>query len=438
METEDGRELASAEPPFTPEAAVASVVGYLGPQPPSPPLQAASGGRRAVARVREEDLPEQAAAYASLDLLVVEELDERRLNNAQREALLGWLLHGGRVVVTGLLDPQGPLSGWLQAARYTGRSVDAGRLRSLSADRLTELEPVQGGSPVVEGGRTVAVALRRGLGTVYAWAGGADHAPPNSPLWYLALREPQVREAPPEPDGKLRTPFGPAAAALGAYAALWVAAVAAAGRARWGWLVPVALTGCAAAAMPLVAEEVRQRAASLETRWVEVTVEGVARAFGWADVRAPYPGTYAYVLPRVEALSARGAFSEAEVTFLPEATRVAVRQGEGQQVRLYWEGSGQGAVPAVDVRGGEVVVRGGGVSEGVAFWRGHQAPLEGTQEAQEWVAARWDKLDSAHPAWVWLRWALPAAATIVEDRPVVALRRGDGAQGWLVVVGPRR
>ncbi|MDR7394095.1 MAG: hypothetical protein QN196_06070, partial [Armatimonadota bacterium] len=94
-----------------------------------------------------------------------------------------------------------------------------------------------------------------------------------------------------------------------------------------------------------------------------------------------------------------------------------------------------GAVPAVQPREGSVVFRGPGTSHGVVFWGRRQAPLEKSQEPDEWVALRWERADPQHPALVSLRWVYPAAATIVEDRPVVVLPLADGRRGWLVVGG---
>jgi len=431
----DGTGLASQEVVPQPEAAVAGVVGYLGAEPPTPPAQGPGAGRRVVVRLREELLPEHAAAYASLELLVVGELDERRLHEAQRQALQTWVLHGGRVVVTGPLHG-GPLSSWLSVARELGAGAQAVGLRSV-AGPLRELEPAGEGQPVVERSRTVAVGSARGLGWVYVWAAGPHQVPPDSPLWWLALPASSPREVPPEPDSRPRLPLAPAAVGLGAYAALWVLAVAVAGRRPWGWWGVAAVVVASAAGMPALADQVRQRAAPLEVREVHVEVEGSARLYGWGYGRAPYAGSYTYSLPRAEAVSASGGFSEAEVTFLPEHTVVRVRQAAGERVSLYWEAEAppQGSA-VVEVGQGTVSVRGAEGLRGMVFWGRRQAPLEQSGPGL-WVASRWSAMEPEHPALLAFRWTHPEAASIVEDRPLVTLSRGDG-QGWRVVVGKSR
>ncbi len=433
---EDGAEVASAEVLPQAESAVASVVGYLGQNPPSPPPEASSGGRRVVARLREEVLPETAAAYASLDLLVVEDLDERRLNDAQRHALQAWVLHGGRVVTSGWLAAGAPLSGWLSAAQHTGRVVELSGLGSVAAGPLRELHPLPGGRPVVERSYVVAVWAPRGLGRVYAWAADPQQVPAGSPLWYLALPPTTSREGPPEPDVRPRAPVGPAAVGLGAFAVLWLVSLAVAARTPWGWLLALVVLSAGTVGMPTVAREVRERSTTLDVTWVEVLVDRARRAYAWGYAQAPYRGVYTYTLPRAVAVAASGGFSEAEVSFLDDRVVVRARQGAGERLRLYWEVEGAaGAVPAVQPREGSVVFRGPGTSHGVVFWGRRQAPLEKSQEPDEWVALRWERADPQHPALVSLRWVYPAAATIVEDRPVVALPLADGRRGWLVVGG---
>lgn len=432
---EDGQELGYAEVLVQPEAAVASVVGYLGLQPPTPPGQTPGGGRRVVARLREEVLPETPAAYASLDGLVVEELDERRLNEAQQLALQAWVLHGGRVVVTSALDLSGPLGRWLSVARPTGRTYQGARLRSLSGT-LFELEPAQDARPVLEGPLAVAFWASRGLGRVYAWAGHPQQVVPDSPLWFLALPAPSSREPPPEPEFRSRLPLGPAAAGLGAYAALWVLAVAVAGRRMWGWLGVAAVLGASVVGMPVLADQVRQRASELDRQWVEVEVEGTSRVYGWGFARATYPGVYVHALPPADALTVSGGFSEAEATFFVDRTTLRVRQSAGERVGVFWESHRAVELATVEVQGDAVVARGPRLREGVVLWGRRQAVLEQVGP-EEWKAFRWSSLEADHPAFTALRRVYPRAATIVEDWPVVAFARGDG-RGWQLVVGQAR
>ncbi len=437
LTAEDGSVVASAQATPQPEGAAASVVGYLGRDPPAPPLEVASGGRRAVVRLREELLPDSAAAYASLDVLVVEELDERKLNAAQRRALQTWVLHGGRVVVAGWLPPGNPLSEWLAVARYAGPTSYTSGLASVAPGPVWAMEPLAGSRPVVERSQVVAVWAQRGLGRVFAWAVDVQRVPPSSPLWYLALPAAGARELPGELEVRPRPPLGPAAAGLGAYAVLWVVAVALAGRSRWGWVAVALVLAAAAAGMPVVAEQVRQRAAVVESEWLQVVVEGVPRAYAWGHAAAPYPGDYTYTLPASAAVALSGGFSEADVTFLPDRVLVRARHRAGERLRLVWEARDAPVTwPELVAGGSEVHLRGPVAPDGVVFWGRRQASVERAGEG--WVASRWEAADGRHPALASLRWVYPEAATIVEDRPVAAFPIRDGRRGWLVVVGQVR
>lgn len=433
---QDGTEVASSETVPLPEGAVASVVGYIGPRAPLPPAQAAGGGRRAVVRLREEWLPEGPAAYASLDLLVLGELDERRLNHAQQRALQTWVLHGGRVVVAGWFPPTAPLSGWLSPAQDAGAGGEASGLRSVSDGPLRELVPRPGGHPVVERSHTVAVWAPRGLGRVYAWAADADRVPPSSPLWYLALPQPgSTGGPPPDPDWAVRAPVGPVAVGLGAYAVLWVLALALAGRSRWGWPAVAVLVAGSWVWVPVLAEEVRGRSVFWDVTRVEFTVEGVGRVYGWAFAQVPYAGTYTYTLPAATALAASGGFAELDAAFFEDRVQVGARQAAGDRLRLHWEAEGSAGAPTLEQRGGTVVVTGAAAEEGVVLWRGQEAPLERSGRPDEWVASRWRPAGRQHPALAALGWVRPDLGSIVEDRPVVVLPVSDG---WQVVVGPDR
>ncbi|MCS7235665.1 MAG: hypothetical protein RMM30_06795 [Armatimonadota bacterium] len=437
LAAEDGSELVSAHATPLPEGAAASVVGYLGRDPPAPPLEVASGGRRAVVRLREELLPDSAAAYASLDLLVVEELDERKLNAAQRRALQTWVLHGGRVVVSGWLPPGNPVSDWLAVARYVGPISYVSGLASVAPGPVWAMEPLVGSQAVVERSRVVAVWAQRGLGRVFAWATDVQRVPPTSPLWYLALPAAGAREVPSELEVRPRPPLGPAAAGLGAYAVVWLFAVALAGRSRWGWVAVALVVAAAAAGMPVVAEQVRQRAAVLESEWLQVVVDGVPRAYAWGHAWAPYPGDYTYTLPASAAVALSGGLSEADVTFLQDRVLVRAHHRAGERMRLVWEAQ-EAPVdwPEVVATGGEVHLRGSVAPDGVVFWGRRQASVE--KSAEGWVASQWEAAGGRHPALSSLRWVYPEPATIVEDRPVAAFPMGDGRRGWVVVVGQAR
>jgi hypothetical protein len=116
---------------------------------------------------------------------------------------------------------------------------------------------------------------------------------------------------------------------------------------------------------------------------------------------------------------------------------VRVRQAAGERVSLYWEAEAppQGSA-VVEVGQGTVSVRGAEGLRGMVFWGRRQAPLEQSGPGL-WVASRWSAMEPEHPALLAFRWTHPEAASIVEDRPLVALSHGDG-QGWRVVVGKSR
>jgi hypothetical protein len=64
-------------------------------------LKNTSGNRVAVAHLSPAELPEQAQAWASLDLLVFNDVDTAALSREQREALATWVAFGGHLVVAG-------------------------------------------------------------------------------------------------------------------------------------------------------------------------------------------------------------------------------------------------------------------------------------------------------------------------------------------------
>jgi hypothetical protein len=85
-------------------------------------------GRLAVAYVAPETLPPRWQAYESVRLLVVRDLDERRLDDSQRAALRHWLWVGGRVLAMPAADDVRHLHGpTLGPLRVAGSQGGAGR-----------------------------------------------------------------------------------------------------------------------------------------------------------------------------------------------------------------------------------------------------------------------------------------------------------------------
>jgi hypothetical protein len=429
-----GRAVGETEVGLSPERAAASLVGYLGDEPPVPPRQAEGGGSRVVARLSEEDLPHRPSAYASLDLLVLERLDPTRVNADQRDALETWVLHGGRVVVSVPLDAQA--FPWARVTQEAASVVPAADLVSVRAEAVQRLLPEPGTRPVLERGRTVAVVGERGLGQVVRWAAPAATVPPHSPLWFLALPHPRLHEAPPEPHPRPRAPLGEAAVWLGAYAFLWVVAVAFADArpGRWVLAGPL-LLAAAVAGTPVAADQVRQAATSVEVRGGTVVVEGRGWTRAWGFATAPYHGPYTYTLPPAEAVWASGQFTEATVTFEPHRTALRVSQESGARLRVSWERVHHlDPAPVVRWEGEAVRVRHTGVrASGFVLFRGRVSDLE--PAGSELAAGRWAALPASLEALEALRWVRPDADTIMDVRPVAAFP-DPSAGGWRFVVGP--
>ncbi len=431
---EDGRVAAEIEVTPSSERAAASVVGYVGDEPPVPPRQVEGGGHRVVAWLSEEDLPDRPPAYASLDLMVLERLDATRMNVDQQEALEIWVLHGGRVVVSGAFEP-GPFP-WMKVSKEIAGLAPAEDLASVRAEAVRRLLPEPGARPVSERGRTVAVVAAHGLGQVVRWAAPASRVPPTSPLWPLALPGPHPQEGPPEPHVRPRAPLAEAAAWLGAYALLWFFAVRFAGArfTRWLFAAPV-LLAAVVVGVPVAADRVRQAASTLAVRGGTVVVEGQAWTRSWGFSSAPYRGPYTYQLPAADALWVSGQFAEATVTFHVDRAILQVFQEAGARLRIWWEDvNSLNPAPTLRWEGEAVRVQNVGMrTDGLVLFRGRMSGLE--PAGPELVASRWATLSPGLEATDGLRWLRPDADTIIETRPVAAFP-DPRAGGWRFVLGP--
>ncbi len=428
-----GEASAEVEAALSPERAVASVVGYVGEEPPLPP-KVEGGGSRVVARLSEEDLPDRPSVYASMDLLVLGGLDPARMNADQRDALETWVLHGGRVVVAGSMDLE--TLPWMRVGQEARAAVAAADLASVRAEAIQHLIPEPGARPVLERGRVVAVVRDHGLGQVVRWAAPAARVPPTSPLWFLALPNLRPQGGPPELHPHPRAPLGEAAAWLGAYALLWIVAVGFADGKLFRWLLAGAVLLVAAlAGTPVAADRLRQAAATLEVRGGKVVVEGRGWTYSWGFAAAPYRGPYTYTLPPADAVWVSGQFAQATVTFEPHRTALRVFQDSGARVRIWWERT-ESVEPAPLVRWEGQTVRlqhAGGGPRGLVLFRGQVSGLEAA--GPELVAGRWEALPAGLEAAEALKWVRPDADTIMEGRPVVAWP-DPPAGGWRFVVGP--
>lgn len=376
-----GRVLASVAAATSPRRTAPSLVGVLDRDRRGlllPPGQVA-------AFLDEADLPEDAVAYTSLDLLVVRSLDERALNGAQHTALRAWVAHGGRVLVAEEFEPTGPLGRWLV------------------------------------GGRT-------GLGTVERWRPTAPLPPPRAPGG-----EPLEFVAPPPP----RPPFGTAAAGLiGSWLLLLLALrVAASGRGRW-MVLPLGVV-LATAGLVHLAGTIRQRLSLPNRQQVTVVAEGVAWTHGLRSQVSAYGGPVADRLPPGSSVALRGEVTDAEVLETPEGTWVLAVQQPGRPLGVRWEHVHQTTLGAgLDPQGHWLALEGGALGRSWLLWRGQMMSFQRLLPGRTFLEpARWRVADADHlgvRAW---RQLDPASDGIMKDHPVVLADAGDH---WIVLVVRRR
>jgi len=279
-------------------------------------------GRVVVSTVGPEMLPHLWQEYTAVDLLAVRDLDEARVDDAQREALLTWIRLGGRLLL--IARPGAPAPGFLDpvlpAVIQKTRSVPT--LAGLTSRYGAGLPPgpypvatllLRPGAEVVRSaGVPLIAAAPAGRGRVTVWA--FDPAAPPFPAWpgYLTLWA-NVLGLPPTPlvdvaaaAGHLpqSTPLDPIVhAEAGIVILLYIAAVFATGR-RYPSILGVAASlmivfggiGVFAA----LAAHVRARATTLTqvTFVEEATGMGVARATVVAAVAVPYGGPFRVRAPR--------------------------------------------------------------------------------------------------------------------------------------------
>jgi hypothetical protein len=124
--------------------------------------------RRAdVVYVRPQDLPPVWQAYEGVSLLVVRDLDERRLDDAQRQAIRRWVWTGGRLLAMPSGDDvrhlRGPTLEPVLPGLVTGRTEPAGTGRTVLALRARP-----GGEPFGHGA-VRGLRWRYGRGQVVMW-----------------------------------------------------------------------------------------------------------------------------------------------------------------------------------------------------------------------------------------------------------------------------
>lgn len=430
--------LSSAELEVSPVRAALTVVAVLGETTGGVGRLADPVRRLAVAHIREDDLPEDALAYASLDLLVVEGLDERALNDGQRSALREWVLHGGRVVIAGDL-PDGPLAAWMSPGTYTGVSRVVQDVRSLRRGAVTirEIAPAPHARPILEGGYLLAVTTTRGVGSVTLWAPDLPDVPPTSPLWHLALLAQQPTGELDEMETTPRTPFGPAAAGLLVYWMLWVAAIVLAGSGRRRWVaIPLAAV-LGGVGLSHLAQRTREMSGAPSIQAVTVVADGVEWTRGRGVQVSAYGGRFVYTLPAGSHPGLSGAFEDAQVDVLADGVRIEAPQRAGDRLRLRWEAVGSRALE-VELRGDgtELVTTGplAGLGSATLFWGDRMIALGPLQNQRRLDPAAWRPLDAGHAALRALRAWVPEAGTIMKDRPVLVVEREEIRGTWWVVI----
>jgi len=118
-----------AEQPLPRLRAVDDLVVALSSEPLGAEAAAAAIGRLDVAYVAAETLPPVWQAYEAVRMVVVRDLDERRLDDAQRAALRAWVWAGGRLLVMPAGDDTRHLAGpTLGPLRAGGGPPGLGRL----------------------------------------------------------------------------------------------------------------------------------------------------------------------------------------------------------------------------------------------------------------------------------------------------------------------
>jgi hypothetical protein len=377
----EGKVLASVAAATSLRRTSPSLVGVLDRERRGLPLP--SG--RAAAFLDEGDLPEDAVAYTSLDLLVIRSLDERELNQRQHAALRAWVAHGGRVLVADGFEPTGPLGRWL-------------------------------------------VSGRTGLGAVERWGPNAPLPPPRAPE---ADPLQVVTPSPPRP------PFGRAAAGLVGAWLLLLAALRVAGSGRGRWITLPLGAALATAGLVHLAGDLRERVTLPNRQQVTVVAEGIAWTHGSSSQISAYGGPVAYRLPPGSSVALRGEFTDAEVRQMPEGTWVLAAQQPGRPLGVRWEHVDRTTLgAALDPQGRWLVLEGGTLGRSWLLWRGQMMSFERLLPGRTFLEpARWRAADPDHPGVRAWRQVDPASDDIMKDHPVVLAEAGDH---WIALVVRRR
>lgn len=263
------------------------------------------------AYVRESQLPRRWQDYEGVALVVVRDLIDSRLLPVQRDALVQWIVQGGRLLVTDGDSPALRLS-WLRevlparagaAARFLVLPLVSGTDRAVP---VVEITPHPAADVTRDGGVAVSARWHYGRGVATVWA--FDPLTPEARAWptrrrlWSSLFEMQSHPALPSADLGRVLPISqalPGRAQLGllVLTVLYVLAVRHAQR-RWvphsGWLGLIASTVISGGLMYAYAVSARGSAIAA-TQVTVIEIQGdlrSARAATYVSIVNAYGSTY--------------------------------------------------------------------------------------------------------------------------------------------------
>ena len=389
-----GRDVARKAVTIDPARVGGRVVVAVGAEPLDLTLLGRLPGRVTSGSILPETLPRRWQEYAPIDLLVVHDLDEARVDDAQREALLTWVRLGGRLLVA-------PRPGGV-APRF-----------------LDPVLPAAVRSPLV-------AAAPAGRGWVTLWAFDPARRPRSArpgrlALWADALgtpARPLVDVAAAAAHLPRSTPLDPVAhAEVGLAILLYVILLFGVGR-RYptgpGAAACLALVAVGVAGFAGLASDVRGRATTLaQVTFLELAPRtGLARALTVAAVAVPYGGPFD--LHTADSVVAAPVDASGDVR-IERAARAGVltariRQGEDARA-VYAIGTAQARASGWlmdDGRGLTVDLGGDSLRHAELWWRGRTYPLgdlpAGVSALRLWPDqwGRPPETDGDDRVWAWI------------------------------------
>ncbi len=317
-----GREVARQAIPISPEQVAGRLLVAVSDDHAGLASLHRLAGRVEAVYVTAGALPRLWQEYASIDLLVIRDLNPAVLDPAQEDALRTWVHLGGRLMIVArrstpaLSMLEGLFPATAGAARPL-RSVGAlaagyGAAPPSGPLSVTALAPRPGARRVTDGDVTIMAAWAAGLGRVTMW--GVD--PWQAPFleWSGRLRwwneaigvetAPIVDSAALAEKLAVGTPLDPLVhAEVGGAIALYIALLL--GLMRWrptlgGAAASLAIAGVGLGGFTLLAGTTRDRSATVTQITILEPVGAVrsARATTIAAVAVPYGGRYRITVPR--------------------------------------------------------------------------------------------------------------------------------------------